>query len=189
MTSGPDPQGSRSGTVTITDLVRVTLVVFVVLTVQHTVLDGVRIAGAHPDAMLLLPIAAGYVAGPTRGAALGFAAGMVCDLFLPTTFGLSALVGCLVGYGTGLATGGLVRSSWWLPLIVSAGATAVGLTAYAILGAVLGQPGYLTADLAPALVVATPAAAVLATPVVRMVAWAVPAAPSARGARTGGGGR
>src|SRR5471032_896327 len=98
------------------------------------------------------------MAGPDRGAGFGFAAGVLADLFLPTTFGLSALVFCLVGYTTALATRGLVRSSWWLPPIVAAGVTSVGLAAYAILGAVLGEPGVLTTSLAPALVVATPAA-------------------------------
>jgi rod shape-determining protein MreD len=174
---------------TSTDLARSTLVMFVVLAVQITLLDSVRVAGAHPDVMLLLPMAAGYTAGPDRGAGFGFAAGLLADLFLPTTFGLSALVGCLLGYGTGLVTRGLVRSSWWLPLIVAAGATAAGLSAYAILGAVLGTPGILKADLVPALVVATPAAVVLATPVVRMVAWAMPPMAPGRATAVGTGGR
>jgi rod shape-determining protein MreD len=169
------------------DLARSTIVIVVILAVQITILDGVRVAGAHPDAMLLVPVAAGYMGGPDRGAGYGFAAGLVADLFLPTTFGLSALVGCLLGYGTGLVTRGLVRSSWWLPLIVSAGATAVGLSAYAILGAVLGEPGALKADLVPALVVATPAAVVLATPVVRMMGWAMPPVTPGRGAHVGTG--
>ena len=171
------------------DLARSTIVFFVVLAVQNTLLIDVRVAGAHPDAMLLLPVAAGYLGGPDRGAGYGFAAGLLADLFLPTTFGLSALVGCLLGYGTGLATRGLVRSSWWLPLIVSAGATAVGLSAYAILGAVLGEPGVLTADLVPALVVATPAAVILATPVVRLMAWAMPEVTTGRGAGVSVGSR
>jgi rod shape-determining protein MreD len=174
---------------TSTDLARSTVVLFVVLAVQNTILDGVRVAGAHPDAMLLLPMAAGYMAGPDRGAGFGFAAGLLADLFLPTTFGLSALVGCLLGYGTGLATRGLVRSSWWLPPIVAAGATAVGLAAYAILEAVLGVPGALSSDLLPALAVAVPAAAVLATPVVRMVGWAMPPASPGRTAAAGIGSR
>ncbi len=174
---------------TSSDLARSTIVLFVVLAVQNTLLDGVRVAGAHPESMLLIPIAAGYVGGPDRGAAYGFAAGLLADLFLPTTFGLTALVGCLLGYGTGLATRGLVRSSWWLPVIVAAGATAVGLSVYAILGAVLGQPGVLKTDLVPALVVATPAAAVLATPVVRMVTWAMPPVAAGHGAHAGVGSR
>lgn len=159
---------------TTSDIARSTIVIFVALAVQFTLLDSVRVAGAHPDMMLLLPICAGYIAGPERGAAFGFASGLVTDLFLPTTFGLSALVGCLLGYGVGLLTTGLVRTSWWLPPIVAAAATAAGMVAYAILGALLGERQDLTAFLTPALVVATPAAAILAIPVLRFVAWAVP---------------
>jgi rod shape-determining protein MreD len=164
--------------VTTADVARSTIVVFVLFALQHTLLDSVRVLGAHPDIMLLLPVSAGYVGGPERGAAFGFAGGLVADLFLPTTFGLSALVGCLLGYGVGLATAGLVRSSWWLPPVVAAAATAAGLAAYAILGSLLGEPKQLTVFLTPALSVATPAAAILAIPVLRLVAWAVPPASS-----------
>jgi len=173
------------------DLARSTLVVAVVLALQHTLLDSVRAGGAHPDAMLLVPVMAGYAAGPERGAVVGFAAGLVADLFLPTPFGLSSLVGCLLGFASGLATRSLVRSSWWLPVVVAVAATATGMGAYAILGAVLGDPLMLRVYLAPALAVGVPAAAVLAIPVLRMVAWAVPAPGPARahGAQPGGAAR
>jgi rod shape-determining protein MreD len=170
--SGTAPRTGRD--VTSTDVARITLVLVTVLVVQHTLLDGVRVDGAHPDLMVLLPVAAGYAAGPERGAVFGFVAGLVADLFLPTPYGLSALVGCLLGYATGGATRGLVRSSWWLPPLVAAAATAAGLVTYAILGAVLGDPGMLKTYLAPALAVATPSAALLMVPILRLVAWAVP---------------
>jgi len=175
--------------VTRADVARTTLVLFVVLVVQHALLDGVRVAGAHAEVMLLVPIMAGYTAGPERGAIVGFAAGLVADLLLPTTFGLSALVGCLLGYSTGLATAGLVRSSWWLPPLVAMAATSAGLTGYAILGTVLGEPRLLPAYLPAALVVAVPAAALLAIPVLRLVAWAVPPMTAAGGAEVGSGSR
>jgi rod shape-determining protein MreD len=180
--------GPRVGAnLTSADVARATIVIAVVLVVQQTLVDSVRVGGAHPDLMLLLPIAAGYAVGPDRGAVFGFFAGLVADLFLPTPFGLSALVGCLLGYGTGLATRGLVRTSWWLPSVVAAAATAGGLGAYAILGAVLGDPGMLKTYLAPAMVVATPSAALLAVPILRFVAWAVPEPRPGRGAPAGGG--
>jgi rod shape-determining protein MreD len=172
--------------VTVVDAARSTVVMVVMLVVQHSLLDSLRIHGAHPDLMVLLPIAAGYVAGPERGAVFGFVAGLVADLFLPTTYGLSALVGCLLGFGTGLATQGLVHSSWWMAPLVAAAATAAGLGGYAILGAVLGDPGMVRTYLAPAVAVGAPAAAVLAVPVVRIVGWALPAEPSGHGMTSGG---
>ena len=39
--------------------------------------------------------------GPEAGAWVGFTAGLATDLFLPTPFGLSALVGCVLGFVTG----------------------------------------------------------------------------------------
>src|ERR1700722_17120255 len=175
------------GALTTADVARSTIVIAVALVVQHTLLDSVRVGGAHPDLMLLLPVAAGYAAGPDRGAVFGFISGLVADLFLPTPYGLSALVGCLLGYGTGLATRGLVRSSWWLPPVVAAAATAAGMGAYAILGAVLGDPGMLKIYLAPALVIATPAAALRALPAPRFVAGPVPAPGPSHGSAAGGG--
>jgi rod shape-determining protein MreD len=159
---------------TTAELARSTIVVFVVLSLQETVIDSVRVAGAHPDLMLLLPISVGYLAGPERGAAFGFVTGLVADLFLPTTFGLSALVGCLLGYAVGMTTRGRAGMSWWLPPFVAAAATAAGMVGYAILGALLGQSQQLTTYLLPALAVATPAAAILAIPVLRFVSWGVP---------------
>jgi rod shape-determining protein MreD len=167
------------------DVARITVMLFVVVVVQHALLDGVRVAGAHPELVFLVPVMAGYAAGPERGATVGFAAGLVADLFLPTTFGLSALVGCLLGYATGVATAGLVRSSWWLPPLVAMAATSAGLTGYAILGTMLGEPRLLAAYLPAALVVAVPAAALLAIPVLRLVAWAVPPMTAAGGAEVG----
>ena len=158
------------------DVARSSIVMFLLLTIQLTLLDSVRVAGAHPDVMLLIAVSAGFVGGPERGAAFGFATGLLADLFLPTTFGLSALVGCLVGSGVGLTTTSFLGGSWWLAPVVAATATAAGTVAYAILGAMLGDPQQLTVFLTPALVVVTPAAAILAIPVLRLVAWAVPPA-------------
>jgi rod shape-determining protein MreD len=183
--SGSSPRAG--GALKSADVARATLVIVVVLVIQHTLLDSVRVDGAHPDLMLVLPVAAGYAAGPDRGAVFGFITGLVADLFLPTPYGLSALVGCLLGFSTGIATRGLVRSSWWLPPVVAVAATAAGMGAYAILGGVLGDPAMLRTYLAPALVVEAPSAAVLAVPVLRFVSWAVPEPGPSRGAAAGGG--
>jgi rod shape-determining protein MreD len=185
--TGPAATTRLGGALTTADVARSTIVIVVVLLVQHTLLDLVVVDGAHPDLMLLLPVAAGYAAGPDRGAVFGFITGLVADLFLPTPFGLSALIGCLLGFATGTATRGLVRSSWWLPPVVAAVATAAGMGAYAILGAVLGDPAMLRTYLVPALVVGTPSAALFAVPLLRLVAWGVPEPGPGHGAPPGGG--
>lgn len=156
------------------DVARTSLVLFLALVVQHTLLDNVRVDGAHPEFMLMVAAAAGYVGGPERGAYVGFFAGLVADLLLPTTFGLSALVGCLLGFVTGVSTSGLVRSSRALVVVVLTAAEVTGLVGFAVLGAVLGLQGAVATALPPALVVGAPAAAVLAVPTLVLVRWAVP---------------
>ena len=132
-----------------------------------------RVGGVHPDIMVLLPIVAGIAGGPARGATMGFGAGLVADLFLPTPFGLSALVGSLVGFGVGVATLALDRSALWLPPVAALGGSALYEVLYAVLGSVLGQPQMLHVDLLRIIVVVSVANAVLAIPALRLVTWAL----------------
>ena len=158
------------------DAARVVLVVVLFVTLQETVVLDLRAGGVHPDIMVLLPIVAGIAGGPARGATMGFGAGLVADLFLPTPFGLSALVGSLVGFAVGGATLALDRSALWLPPLVALAASAVYEGLYAVLGSVLGQPQMLHVDLFRIIVVVSVTNAVLAVPALRLVTWALPAA-------------
>lgn len=154
-------------------VLRILLVVLLVLLVQSTLGLAVRLAGAHPDLMLLLPIAAGLAFGPEEGALMGFVAGMASDLLLPTPFGLSALVGCLIGFGVGSTTGRITEGIWWLKSLVALAASAVAVMLYAVLGAVLGQEQFLNDGLVAVVVVVSVVNAVLAPAAVRMLRWAV----------------
>jgi hypothetical protein len=95
----------------------------------------------------------------------------VSDLFLPTPFGLSALVGCLVGFGTGLATQALDRTAGWLAPVAALGGSALYEVTYGALGSVLGQPQMLHVALARIVVVVSVTNAVLAIPAVRLMSW------------------
>lgn len=161
------------GPVTGRGVLRTVLVVVLVLLVQSTLGLDITIAGAHPDLMLLLPIAAGIAAGPEEGAVMGFVAGIAADLLLPTPFGLSALVGCVVGCGVGYSTGSIAREVWWLPSVVALAASAAWVMLYAVLGAVLGQGQFLKVDLVAVVAVVAVGNAVLAGPAVRLVGWAL----------------
>jgi rod shape-determining protein MreD len=162
--------------VTVREAARVTLVVALFVTVQETVMLDLRVGGIHPDIMILLPIVAGLVGGPGSGASMGFGAGLVADLFLPTPFGLSALVGCLIGFAVGVTTLALDRTAWWLAPTVALGGSAVYEVLYALLGSVLGQPQMLHVDLTQIVVVVSLVNAVLALPALRLVSWALPQA-------------
>jgi rod shape-determining protein MreD len=162
--------------VTTRAVTRVGLVILLFVLVQQTLILDLRIGGIHPDIMILLPIVAGVVGGPSRGASMGFVAGVVADLFLPTPFGLSALVGTLIGFAVGAATLALDRSSFWLPVVAALAGSALYEVIYAVLGSVLGQPQMLHADLLRIVAVVSIANGVLAIPALRLVTWALPAA-------------
>jgi rod shape-determining protein MreD len=161
---------------TVRDVARVTLVVLLFVTVQQTLMLDLRVGGVHPDILLLLPIVAGIIGGPGRGASMGFGSGLVADLFLPTPFGLSALVGSLIGFAVGATTLALDRSALWLPPVAALGASALYEVIYPLLGSVLGQPQMVHVDLVRIVLLVSITNAVLAIPALRLVKWALPAA-------------
>lgn len=162
--------------------VRLVLVVALFVVVQETVAIKLRIAGIHPELMLLVPIAAGMAAGPREGAIAGFLAGIAIDLLLPTPFGLTALVGCLTGVAVGRVTGSLTREIRWFSVLVAFTASAGAVMLYAVLGAVLGQEQFLRIDLVALVLVVAVANAVLAPLGMRLVRWALGPAADPRAA-------
>jgi rod shape-determining protein MreD len=164
--------------VTLWNWVRAGVVIVLSLLFQESVLIHIHFDGAHPDVMLLVAVAGGFVAGAGRGPVIGFGAGLASDLFLPTPFGMTALVGALIAYCVAVASFSLVRTSPTLQVVAGAAGTAAGLCAFATLGALLGYPKMLQLELVPALVVATPAAVVLAVPAIRLMQWAMRPSPA-----------
>lgn len=156
-------------------VVRMVVVAFVTLVVQSSIGLEIRVVGVHPDLMLLLPIAAGIAGGPEEGAVMGFIAGIAADLVLPTPFGLSALVGCVVGFAVGAASapGSVVRDFPSLWPLIAAGASIVGELGYATIGGVLGQGQFLRVDLLAVVGVVAVCNAILAIPAVRVSRWAL----------------
>ncbi|HLG92051.1 MAG TPA: rod shape-determining protein MreD [Acidimicrobiales bacterium] len=153
--------------------VRLPLLVLAVVVAQHSLLDGWRVGGAHPDALLVLVLALGLSTGPREGAAAGFALGLVADLFVDTQFGLSALAYGLAGLGAGLFAGTAVRSSWWLAAVLAAFASAWATLVFAAAGDLVGEGGLLHHDLAVVATVVSAGSAVLVGPALRAARWAL----------------
>jgi rod shape-determining protein MreD len=152
---------------------RLALLLGTILLAQLTLGSNLRIDGVHPDLMVLAAVAGGLVAGPDRGAIVGFLAGLGADLFVDTPFGLSALVFCVVGYGVGVARGGMVRSSRSVTGLTVLVASAGGEVLYALLGAIVGQDSNLTAHLGVIAGVVGVVDAAAAVVVVPAMAWAL----------------
>lgn len=155
---------------------RLALVLVVALTLQTTWMADFRPFGVPGDLLLLVAIAAGLAAGPTRGAIIGFTAGIAMDLVQLTPFGLSALTYLAVGYVVGSAHAGVLRSAPWIPVAAGFLATAVGLVFYVILGQLVGQQFRLP-GLARVVLVTSLMNAALVTPALFATRWVEKAAP------------
>jgi len=152
--------------------VRLALALFLVLLLHLTVLADVRLIGVRPDAPLLIAVVAGLVTGAERGAIIGFSAGVLADLFLPSPFGLSALVYCLIGFAVGSIQSGILRNAWWIPVVTAFGASAAGIVLYAALGATVGETEMVGPRLPLIAVLVGLMNALLAPPATRLVSWA-----------------
>jgi len=158
--------------VTATAWARLVLVLLGAVVLQVAVVDQLVVLGAHADVMVLLAGAAGLVAGPQRGAVVGFAVGLAADLIVPTPFGLSSLAFVLVGFAFGLlrlAPSAREARSVQLAACVLAGAA--GTVLYALLGALIGQSGMLGRTGLDAVVVVTLGSLVLAWPALGAIRW------------------
>ena len=110
--------------------VRTSFVIITALTLQLGVLSSFAPFGVQADLLLLVAIGGGIAAGPDRGAAIGFAAGIAYDLMLQTPFGLSALTYAIVAYLVGSLQDSVLRAAWWIPVgkVRTVRETAGGLT-------------------------------------------------------------
>jgi rod shape-determining protein MreD len=162
--------------------------------VQTTFGNDLRIHDVAPDFMMLLAVSAGFAGGPDQGAVVGFASGLISDLFLQSTpFGLSALAACLAGFVVGWAKVGLLRPRLSMaPLVVAVG-TALGVLLFVVVGYIVGQAQLVLPGrrwlVAVALVEACYAAA-LGLPAVVLMGWALRApgaAPTSSGQLTQAG--
>ncbi len=116
------------------------LVLILALVVQVSLVARFSLDGARGDVLLLVALGAAVAGGPEKGAIVGFTAGLALDLVMDTPLGLSVLVYCAVGYLVGSFQGSVLRVAWWMPAVSVALGSAAAVVAYALVGAVLGQP-------------------------------------------------
>jgi len=154
-------------------MARAFFVIFVVLLVQSSMVDALRIHGVHPDLVWLLPITAALLDGPETGAIVGFWSGLAFDLVLPTPLGLSALVGCVLGYSVGAATAAVdSRAAWLKPVAALMGSVGADMI-FAALGAVLGQQQMVQVNFLSLFFVVALSSVVFVLPVNRLMRWAL----------------
>ncbi len=156
------------------ELARWVLIVSVAVVAQVGLASQIRLAGVHPDLLLLVAVCAGLTSGPTTGAGVGFACGLALDLFLPGRFGVTALAYLLAGYGSGVAGDAVARPTKWISTGLVVLASAAGVLLYAAIGQLLGQRSLSDPNLLAIVGIVAAFNGILAVPVLAACRWARP---------------
>lgn len=153
------------------------VVLLVGIFVQTAFGNDMRVDGIAPDFMMLLAVCAGFVGGPGRGAAVGFAAGLLSDLFLQDTpLGLSALAACIVGFVVGWGRTQVLTARLAFAPVVAAAGTAVGVAIFVVIGYLMGQAQLVAPGkswLVQVAFVEAVYSAIFALPAVMLMSWAL----------------
>jgi rod shape-determining protein MreD len=105
---------------------------------QAAALSQLEIFGVPPDVTPLLVAAVGLLCGSTTGAAFGFAMGLLLDLALLQTLGVSSLLLVTIGYGAGRLRELRDPAHGLIPMGVGAAASAIATFGFAVLQFLLG---------------------------------------------------
>jgi rod shape-determining protein MreD len=119
-------------------VIRVATLVVTSVVVQLAVVSQFTFWGANADLTPLIPLAVGLLGGPVAGALVGFSTGLVMDMSLVQTLGVSSLLLTGVGYMAGRYRELRDASHTLLPVLAGAVATVVYATSFSITQFLLG---------------------------------------------------
>lgn len=152
---------------------RLLLLAIVVVFVQIGVLSELPVFGVDADLSPLLVAYIGLLCGAQIGAVSGFLIGLLVDLMLLQTLGLSSLIFTLIGFWAGRARELRDPQGALAPLLVGALAAAVSLIGYSVMEFLLGVNAPVSFELVRQIFFAVLVDAVLALPFYALVRGAL----------------
>lgn len=117
---------------------RVSALSVVLVFVQIGVISELPVLGVSVDVSPLLVAFVGLLCGSTIGALTGFSVGLLVDLALVQTLGISSLMFTVIGYGCGRLRELRDPQGSLTPLLVGAAAAAAAMVGYSIIEFLLG---------------------------------------------------
>jgi rod shape-determining protein MreD len=162
---------------------RVAALAVVVVFLQTGVISEVPVLGVAIDLTPLVVAFVGLQCGSLAGAAAGFGIGLLVDLTLVQTLGLTSLIFTVIGYAAGR-----LRDRWYIgqrdpraaltPLLVGAGAAAASMVGYSVMEIMLGVDAPVSFELLRQIVVGVLLDTIVALPVWVLVRrWLRPSLP------------
>jgi rod shape-determining protein MreD len=174
-------------------VLRLILLAFVAVVIQEAAISQITLFGVSADVMPLVVMSVGLLCGSLTGAVMGFSAGLLVDLVLVQTLGITSLLYLLIGYWSGRVRELRDPSHGLVPVAGGAAATAVAQVGMAILQFLLGVDAPVSGLLVQQIFVTILINTLISLPVYaivrRMISGAVPEDPRRRRRRrytTGG---
>lgn len=150
-------------------LVRVAVLAVVLVFFQIGVVSEVPVLGVSVDLSPLLVAFVGLLCGSTLGAVTGFAVGLLVDLALVQTLGVTSLIFTIIGYWSGRLRELRDPQAALTPLIVGATASAASLVGYSLMQFLLGVDAPVSLELVRQIVLGVFVNTVVALPVCAIV--------------------
>lgn len=119
-------------------ILRLVLLALVAVVIQDAAISQITLFGVSADVMPLVVMSVGLLCGSMTGAAMGFGAGLLVDLLLVQTLGITSLLYLLIGYWSGRVRELRDPSHGLVPVVGGAAATAVAQIGMAMLQFLLG---------------------------------------------------
>jgi rod shape-determining protein MreD len=158
-------RGSPSGSLPL----RLTVLAVVVVFFQIGVVSEVPVFGVNADLSPLLVAFVGLLCGSTLGATCGFGVGLLVDLALLQTLGLTSLILTLIGYGCGRLRELRDPQAALTPLVVGAAASALSLAGYSLMEFMLGVDAPVSFELLRQIVLGVVVNTIVALPMYALV--------------------
>jgi rod shape-determining protein MreD len=135
---------------------------------QIGVVSEVPVFGVNVDLSPLIVAFVGLLCGSTLGALTGFAVGLLVDLALVQTLGVSSLIFTLIGYWAGRLRELRDPQAALTPLLVGASASVVSLVGYSLIEFMLGVDAPVSLELLRQIVLGVVVNSIVALPL-----WAI----------------
>jgi rod shape-determining protein MreD len=152
-------------------LVRLIPVGVIVLALQRTLVEDMKVGGVIVQLVLALVAAAGASGGSERGAVAGFVLGSMFDLAEGTPLGSSAIAFTIAGVVAGLLALFVADPRWWLKAIFVAFGAAAGEAMLPVVRLFVGQQNPWPTDMIRIILLVALSSAVMSPLLLPLSRW------------------
>jgi rod shape-determining protein MreD len=144
---------------------RATLIVLAGVVLQLSVVSQVDVFDANADLTPLIVVSVGLLGGPIAGSIVGFSTGLLIDMALVQTLGVTSLLMTMIGYLAGRYRDLRDTSHGFVPIVAAAVATLAYASSFSVVQFLLGVDSPVSPLVIRDILVETLLNAIIAIPV------------------------